>query len=167
MLGGWSTMMPPVGKSGPRTNLHEVAALRIGMVDQMERGVAQLGRIVRRDRGRHADRDALRAVGEQIGKRARQHHRLFLGAVIGRPEIDRVLVDAVEQEARDLGEARLGVAHRRRVIAVDIAEIALAVDQRIALGEILGEPHQRVVDRLVAMRDGTCRSRRRPRGRIS
>ncbi len=37
------------------------------------------------------------------------------------------------------------------IIAVDIAEIALAVDQRIALGEILGEAHQGVVDRLVAM----------------
>ena len=45
-----------------------------------------------------------------------------------------------------------GVAHRGRVIAVDIAEIALPVDQRIALGEILREPHQRVVDRLVAVR---------------
>ena len=38
------------------------------------------------------------------------------------------------------------------VIAVDVAEIALPVDQRIALGEILGEAHQRVVDRLVAVR---------------
>ena len=102
--------------------------------------------------GRHADRDALRAVGQQVRERARQHHRLVLRAVIGRPEIDRVLVDAVEQQARDLGQARLGVAHGGRVIAVDIAEIALPVDQRIALSEILREPHQRVVDRLVAVR---------------
>ena len=93
-----------------------------------------------------------RAVGEQIGERARQHDRLGFAAVVGRPEIDRVLVDAVEQEPRHLGHARLGVAHRRRVIAVDVAEVALAVDQRIALREILREPHQRVVDRLVAVR---------------
>ena len=128
------------------------AAARIRVVDQMQRGVAQLGRIVRRDRRRHADRDALRAVGEQIGKGRRQHHRLFAGAVVGRAEIDRVLVDAVDQEARDFGQARFGVAHGGRVIAVDVAEIALPVDQRIALGEILREPHQRVVDRLVAVR---------------
>ena len=118
----------------------------------MQRGIAQFGGIVRRDRGRHADRDALGAVGKQVRKCAGQHDRLLFRAVIGRPEIDRVLVDAVDQEARDLGEPRFGVAHRGRVIAVDIAEIALAVDQRIALGEILGEPHQRVIDRLVAMR---------------
>ncbi len=121
------------------------------MVDQVKRGIAQFGRIVRRDRGRHADRDALRSVGEQIGEGARQHHRLFLGAVIGGPEIDGILVDAVDQEARDLGEARLGVAHGGGIIAVDIAEIALAVDQRIALGEVLGKPHQGVIDGLVAM----------------
>ena len=107
---------------------------------------------MRRDRGRHADRDALRAVGEQVGERARQHHRLAFAAVVGRAEIDRVLVDAVDQKPRHLGQARLGVAHRGRVIAVDVAEVALPVDQRIALREILREAHQRVIDRLVAVR---------------
>ena len=53
---------------------------------------------------------------------------------------------------RHLGHARFGVAHGGGVIAVDVAEIALAVDQRVAQGEILREAHQRVVDRLVAMR---------------
>ncbi len=107
---------------------------------------------MRRDRGRHADRDALRAVGEQVREGARQHDRLALRAVVGRTEIDRVLVDAVDEEARHLGQPRLGVAHRRRVIAVDVAEVALPVDERIALREILREPHQRVVDRDVAVR---------------
>ena len=94
----------------------------------------------------------VRAVGEQIGERARQNDRLGLAAVVGRAEIDRVLVDAVEQQPRHLGHPRFGVAHRGRVIAVDVAEVALPVDQRIALREILREPHQRVVDRLVAVR---------------
>ena len=49
-------------------------------------------------------------------------------------------------------QAALGVAHRRRVIAVDIAEIALAVDQRIALREILRQPDQRLIHRELAMR---------------
>ena len=145
-------MTPPVGKSGPLHVFQQRAAARFRIVDQMQRGVAQLGGVVRRDRGRHADRDALRAVGEQIGESGRQHHRLFAGAVIGRAEIDRVLVDAVEQQPRDFGQPRLGVAHGGGVIAVDIAEIALPVDQRITLREILRQAHQRVVDRLVAVR---------------
>ncbi len=118
----------------------------------MQRGVAKLGGVMRRDRGRHADGDALRAVGEQVRERRRQHHRLLVRAVVARAEIDRVLVDAVEQEPRDLGQPRFGVAHGRGVIAVDVAEIALAVDQRIALREILRQAHHRVVDRLVAVR---------------
>ena len=88
----------------------------------------------------------------RFGKRARQDDRLGLAAVVGRAEIDGVLIDAVDQEPRHLGQARLRVAHRRRVIAVDVAEVALPVDQRIALREILRESHQRVINRLVAVR---------------
>src|SRR3546814_20036480 len=51
-----------------------------------------------------------------------------------------------------LGQARLGVAHRGSVIAVDVAEIALAVDQREAQREILRQAHQGVIDGLVAVR---------------
>ncbi len=145
-------MMPPVGKSGPLTHFSSDFDFGLGLVDQMQRGVAQFGGVVRRDRGRHADRDALRAVGEQVRKAAGQHHRLFRLAVVIGAEFDAVLVDAVEQQPRDLGHARFGIAVGGRVIAVDIAEIALAVDQRIARGKILRQPHQRVVDRLVAMR---------------
>ena len=118
----------------------------------MQRRIAQLRRVVRRDRGGHAHGDALRAVGEQVGKRARQHDGLALRAVVGGAKIDGILVDAVEEETRHLGETRLGVTHGGRIIAVDIAEISLAVDQRIALREILREAHERVIDRLVAMR---------------
>ncbi len=51
-----------------------------------------------------------------------------------------------------LVEPRFGITHRGRGIAVDRAEIALPVDQRHAHGEILRHPHQRVIDRLVAVR---------------
>jgi hypothetical protein len=132
--------------------LEQATRLGVGVLDQVQRGVAQLGDVVRRNRGRHPDRDPLRAVGEQIRKRPGQHHRLVFGTVVGRAEIDGVLLDAFEQEARDLGQPRLRVAHRRRIIAVDIAEVALPVDQRIALREILRQPYQRVIHRLVTVR---------------
>ena len=118
----------------------------------MQQRRAQLIGVVRRDVRRHADGDAGRAVGQQVRERRRQHHRLLAGAVVGRAEIDRVLVDAFEQRLRHLVSAALGVAHGRGVIAVDVAEVALPVDQRVAHGEILREAHQRVVDRLVAVR---------------
>jgi hypothetical protein len=83
---------------------------------------------------------------------AGQHDRLFRQAVIVRTEVDRLLVDAFEQKARDLGHARFGIAVRGGVIAVDVAEIALPVDQRIARGKILREAHERVINRLIAVR---------------
>ena len=118
----------------------------------MEGRITQLGDIVRRDRRRHADRDALRTIGQQVGKRPRQHHWLVLGAVIGRPEIDRVFVDAIDQKVRDLSQPRFGVSHGGRIIAVHVAEIALPIYQRITLGKILRETHERVIDRLIAVR---------------
>ena len=124
----------------------------VGLVDQMQRRVAEFRCIVRRDRGRHAHRNALRAVGEQVRKAAGQHDRLFRLAVVIGAKLDAVLVDTVEQEPRDLGHARFGIAVGGGIIAVDIAKIALAIDQRIARGKILREAHQRVVDRLIAMR---------------
>ena len=118
----------------------------------MQRRVTQLGRVVRRDRGGHADRDALRTVGEQIREAAGQNHRLLALSVVIGAELDAVLVDAIQQQPRDIGHARFGVTVGGGIIAVDIAKVALAVDQRIARGEILRQTHHGVVDRLVAMR---------------
>src|SRR3546814_987003 len=83
-------------------------------------------------------------TGEQLG--------FLVLAIVGRAEIGGVLVEPVHQVDRDLRQPRLGVAIGGGVIAVDIAEIALAVDERVAQREILREPHHRVVDRLVAVR---------------
>ena len=106
-------------------------------------------------------------LASRFGKAAGQHDRLLVLAVVVGAEIDRILVDAFEEEPRHLGHARLGVAVGGGVVAVDVAEIALPVDQRVALREILREAHQRVVDRPGRRAGGTCPSRRRRCGRIS
>jgi hypothetical protein len=113
--------------------------------------VAQFADIVRRDVGRHADRDARGAIGEEIGEIGRKHRRLLLAAIVVRAEIDGVLVDTLEQTRGNFRQPRFGVAFGGRIIAVDIAEIALAVDERVADGEVLSETRQRIVDRLIAV----------------
>jgi hypothetical protein len=72
--------------------------------------------------------------------------------VVVRLEIDGVLVDIAENFHRRLGQARFGVSIGRRRIAIDRAEISLAVDERHAHGKILRHPDHRIVDRLVAVR---------------
>jgi hypothetical protein len=58
-----------------------------------------------------------------------------------------------EQRMGDLARpAHFGVPHRGRRIAVDRTKIALPVDKRGAHGKILRHAHQRVVNRLVAVR---------------
>jgi len=132
--------------------LHQRLDRRIRMLDQMQRRVAQFMRVVRRNRGRHADGDARRAVSEKVRESARKNRRLLVFLVIGQPEIDGVLVDAFEQQPGDIGHAGFGVSIGSRTVAIDVAEVPLPVDDGITLREILGETDQRIVDRLVAVR---------------
>ena len=145
-------MMAPVGKSGPWTMAASAGEVEIGVVDQGHGGVDDLAQIVRRDVGGHADGDAAGAVDQEVRVLRRQDRRLLAALVVVRPEVDRVLVDIGQQRVGDLGQPALGVAHRRRRIAVHRAEIALPVDQRQAHAEVLRHADQRVVDRRIAVR---------------
>ena len=124
----------------------------VRVLDQLDRRVHQFGQIMRWDVCRHAHRDAVRAVDQQVRSGGRQVFRFRRGIVVVRPEVDRVHVDVFEEGLRVGGEPRLGVPHGRWGVAVDRAEIALAVDQELAHAEVLRHAHQRVVDRGVAVR---------------
>ena len=116
-------------------------------------GVARLGEVVRRDLRRHADRDPLRAVHEEVRERRRQDDGLLERAVVGQRPVDGLLLDVVADEL--FGEAReadLRVAHRGGGIAVHGAEVALSVHERLAHARRLRHADDRVVDRRVAVR---------------
>ena len=143
--------MPPVGKSGPCDVRAEIVRGQLGVFDQGAGGIADLAQVVRRDVRGHADGDSGRAVDQQVRQLGRQDRRLFLRAVVVVLEVDGVLVDVGQHLGRDARQAGLGVAHRRGAVAVDRAEVALAVDERIAHREVLGEPDQGVVQGDVAV----------------
>ena len=115
-------------------------------------GIDQLADIVRRNGGRHADRDPAGAIGQQIGEQAGENLGFLFLAIIGRPKVDGAFIEAGHQRGRDRRQPRLGIAIGGGIIAVDVAEIALPVDQRIAKGEILREADHRVIDARVAVR---------------
>ena len=142
----------------PRHVFHQAVDRDLRVVDRdlrvVEIGagrVHDLAQIVRRDVGRHADRDAARAVDQKVGEGGRQHHRLVRGLVVVGLEVDRLLVDVGQQRVRRLAQADLGVAHRRRRVAVHRAVVPLPVQQRQAHGELLRHAHHGVVDRGVAV----------------
>ena len=107
---------------------------------------------MRRDLGRHADRDAIRTVDQQMRNTRRQNFRLRKRLVVVRLKIDRFLFDVGEHSLVSFAHANFGVAHRRRRVAVDRAEVSLPVDQRIAHRKILRQANDRVVDGGVAVR---------------
>jgi hypothetical protein len=67
-------------------------------------------------------------------------------------EVHGAAVDLAQQQFGDRRQAALGVAHRRGAVAVARAEVALAVDQRIAQREVLRHAHHGVIDAGVAVR---------------
>jgi hypothetical protein len=121
------------------------------VLDQEHEPVDHLAQIVRRDVGGHADRDTGRAVDEQVRQHRRQHDRLGRAVVVRRLEVDRLLLDVRHHRSADARQPALGVAHRGGGIAVDGAEVSLAVDERRAHVPVLRHAHERVVDRAFAV----------------
>ncbi len=125
---------------------------RLFRVGDRDDPVDDLGEVVRRDVGRHADRDAGRSVHQQVRDRRRQDRRLGRRLVEVRDEVDRVLVEVGHQRFGERFELGFRVPVRRGTIAVDAAEVALPVDQRVPHVEVLREAHEGVVRRRIAMR---------------
>ena len=140
------------GKVRPGDEPHQLVDGQLRGLDERDQRVAHLAQVVRRDVRRHADGDARGAVDQQVRHAARQDERLGGGVVEVGTEVDRLLVDVGEQLLGELRQPALGVAVRRRRIAVDGAEVALPVDQRVAQVPLLRETDQGVVDRAVAVR---------------
>ena len=145
--------------------LADLVHLRLGMVDDIAGAVDDLREVVRRDVGRHADRDAGRAVHQQVGEAGRQYDRLLALLIEVRLEIDRVFLDIRQHVVRQLGHAGFGITVSCRRVAVHGTEVAVTVDQRIVQRERLRHTHHRVVNRCVTVRmvaaehitDGRCR----------
>ena len=145
--------------------LADLVQLGLGVVDDIAGAVDDLGEVMRRDVGRHADRDAGRAVYQQVREAGGQNDRLLTLLVEVRLEIDRVFLDIREHEVRELGHAGLGVTVSCRGVAVHGTEVAVTVNERIMQRKRLRHAPHRVVNRCVAVRmiaaehvtDGRCR----------
>src|SRR5262249_26153 len=90
---------------------NELVHADIRLIDDANAAVADLAEIVRRVFRGQADRDAVRAVDQEIGELARQYQWLAILAVVIVHEIDGVALQVLEHLAGDGREARLGIAH--------------------------------------------------------
>ncbi len=124
---------PPVGKVGPLDVLEQILRLELRIVDAARRPPSQTsprlcgGMFVAMPTAMPGA-----AVDEQVRELRRQHDRLLGRAVVVRAQVDRPLLDLVEQLHRERREPGLGVAVGGRRVAVERAEVAVAVDERRA-----------------------------------
>ena len=114
-------------------------------------GVDDLAQVVGRDVGGHPDRDALTAVDQQVREARRQDLGYLELTRVVVDEIDRVLADAFDHLQGDRRQTTLRVAGGSRRI-VERTEVALRLDEGVTEAELLAHAHQRVVDRVVAVR---------------
>jgi hypothetical protein len=71
---------------------------RLRIVEQAQTGGDDFAQVVRRDVGRHTDRDAGGPVQQHMRQPRRQHHRLIQRAVEVRRPVDRALAEFGEQQ---------------------------------------------------------------------
>jgi hypothetical protein len=140
------------GEVGTGHDLAQVVNRQLRVLDQRVDSVADLVQVVRRDVGGHADRDAAGAVDKEVRQPGGEDGRLAQPTVVVVDEVDRLLLDVGQHLVGDGRHPRLGVAHGRRRVAVDRAEVPLPIHQRVAQAEVLRHAHQRVVDRQVTVR---------------
>ncbi len=140
--------MPPVAKSG--TSAEALAA------QDLHLRLEQLAEVVRQDGGGHAHRDALGAEHQHHRHLGGQRLGLLAAAVVAR---QRAGQRGVEQHLlRERGQAALDVARGGRAVAGhDVAEVALLLDEEaevevVQRAALVGQHHQRVADRDVAVR---------------
>ena len=140
------------GKIRAWDNFNQFVNRHHRIVDICQTRSDDFAQIVRRNVGRHADRDAASTVYQQVWKTRRQYQRLLTRTIIIRAEIDSVLIDIFEQRHGRLGQPRLGITHRRRHIGIHRPEIALTIDQHHAHRPVLRHSCQCHVNRTVAVR---------------
>ena len=150
------TISAPVGKSGPLIRSMSASSSSSleasGFCRNHWTPSLTSRRLWRRDVGGHADRDAGRAVHQQVGEARGQHDRLGGAAVVVGAEVDGVLVDVPHHLHGQRRHLALGVPHGRGRVVARGAEVAVAVDQQHPQRPGLGQAHQGVVDRGVAVR---------------
>ena len=149
---------------GTFDELHQVVNRAVGVVHIVRDAVTEFAEVVRRDVCGHTDCDARRAIEKEVGKLSGEYGR-FLGCfvVVGN-HVNGLFLEVVEHLLRNLLHTHFGVSHCGRTVAVDGAEVSVAIHERTSEGEVLRHTDNGVVHGGIAMRmvltdhvtDNTC-----------
>ena len=133
-------------------NPHQLLECNVRVFHLRDDGINRFAGVVRRDIRCKTDRNARRAVHEQIRESPRQQLRLLQCVVKVQRKVDRGLIDVAQEIQRCVRHAGFRVTHRGRGIAVHGAEVAVAVHELHAHIEGLRHTHHGVVHGGIAVR---------------
>ena len=132
--------------------LHQFIQAGARLVQQAHTGRRHFAQVMRWNVGGHAHGDAGGAVEQQVRQARRQHHGFFHGAVEVRLPVHGALPQLAQQHLAVAGQPGFGVTHGGKGLGIiRRAPVALAVDQRVAVGERLRHQHHGLVTGRVAM----------------
>ena len=120
----------------------------------MHGGFAHFVQVEAADVGSHGNADALVRRHQDVGERGGQQARLLHGAVVAVHEVDRILVDVLEDLGANRGKLGLGVTRGgvAQVAGVVLAEVALGFHEGREQGLVArGKAHHGLVDGRIAM----------------
>ncbi len=99
------------------------------------------------NQGGHSDGDPHNSLNENDGNLCREHHRFLVSSIIGLDPLRQLGI--VEDLFRERQEATFDISGSgRAVTGQDVSEVSLAIDEQIVVGEV----HQRFIDRCIAVR---------------
>ena len=130
----------------------EVFKFGVGVVDKAAHCVNGFAEVMGRNFGCHTESDTRRTVYQQLRKTDGQDGRLVQTVVIISHKIDGFLVDIVEHMNRQFIHFRLGITVGGGRVTVNVTEVAVPVNQRIAQRKILRHTNHCVINAGVAVR---------------
>ena len=115
--------------------------------------IDHLTEVVRRNTGRHTNRDTISTIDKNIRNTNRKHGWFFLRLIKVRHKIHYVFIEITQKNfLRELFQTRFGISHGRCSVTFDRTKVSMSVYQRPALLEILRHHNQRIINGTVTMR---------------
>ena len=131
---------------------HQLRNFHIWVINQHNKAVNNLAQIVRRNISSHTYCDTGTAINQQGRDLRRKYTGLFQGFIIVRYKINCILFDILEHRLSNFSHTYLGITHCCRTVAVNAAEVTVAVYHQIAGREILRQAHDCIIYRTITMR---------------
>ena len=141
----------PGGEVRTGHTCHQIIQRCVFIFKHTDAGIDDLGQVVRRNVGCHADGDAVGTVHQKVRETGGENPRFFSRFIeVGIPvyglffNIPQHLLCHTSHSC-----FRITVCSRR--VAIDGAEVTVSVDQRIAHGKVLCQSDQSIIDRCITM----------------